>query len=343
MGNRIHYRSFRNLDRGGIVSVWNRSDYIGKWFDPIDVSRFEQNVLSKPFFDSRFFIVAVEEAEDEENSVSKNPETYSGCPSDGRIIGFIHGGFHPDETGIHADYSQGIVAMLVVEPREDQNEIRLELLSGLEKKFAQCDAREIFAGAIYPNAPFYFGLLYGSELCGIQEADPHLPVLLRSRQYTAVQRCHMFRIELRNYRTVMSFPQILLRRRFNLQVTQNASSGEWWEACTLTTTEWTRYSLVEKATQKQVAWLGVRRLPPIMECADRFGFLNLFVCEQYRHQGLAQLLLMLVLEELSVKFAGAVAELQIPEGNTRAMNTFLKMNFKNYSTGVVFHRNLFEK
>lgn len=358
MGTKIHYRSFRNQDRHGLVCAWNSSSYVGKWFDAIDDVRFEVNILAKPFFDRRFMVVALEQnekkpSEDSCETQSTGVANVAGAAedeilqerpfnrfSDGRVIGFVHGGFRPQSNGIDVDYSVGTVAMLVVEARKDQDEIRKQLLKEIEKRFQEVGAKTIDAGAVYPNAPFYFGVVYGSELCGIPENDPFWPPILQEMNYVQLQRYHRFRIELADCHLPMSFEQVLLRRRFDLVETPNASSGDWWEASTLTTTDWTRFKLVEKLTKNAIAWVGVRKLPPNSEYENRFGLLNLFVREQYRRQRFAQTLLTLVLDQLALRHKDAAAELQIPEGNAHAMNTFIKMNFKKISTGVVFQRDL---
>ena len=77
----IHYRAFRNQDLPALAEIWRAQAPERALMQPMSADLFESHVLSKPYFDSRGLIVALD---------------------DGAPVGFAHAGFGPnsDESGL---------------------------------------------------------------------------------------------------------------------------------------------------------------------------------------------------------------------------------------------------
>ena len=87
MAANIFYRTFKNMDGPGICSVWNQSCYADIRGEKVRDDSFDQFVASKLFFDPSLLVVAVEKPQE------PDPRGIS----DGRVVGFNHGGFGPNQ------------------------------------------------------------------------------------------------------------------------------------------------------------------------------------------------------------------------------------------------------
>lgn len=379
------------MDSRALEDVWNRSGYAGFFGDRMKKDSFDRFVFSKLYFNPEHLIVAVERPSDFQDP--------SGL-TDGKPIGFVHGGFRPNQEGTGPDLAAGFIAMLVVEDRKDQDEIRTRLLLEIEKVFARLGIRRVYAGAVYPNAPFYCGLLYGCELNGILENDPFLPKILLKNHYISIERHHILRFALSS-RIPMAFAQSILARSVDF-FTPDESAGhrspplsgptmpadrpvpaagqpgfapsqpaapfanpsaavtcpepfaglqksvpdfvepDWWELCSHVQMQWNRFFLIQKGTRTPIAWVGARILNRA-EDVTQMGLHHLYVKEEFRKQGYAKLLLTLVLNQLQANYKKLTIDLQVPEENTFALQTFLRMKFEIASTGNVFRRDLPEE
>ncbi|MBQ6109570.1 MAG: hypothetical protein IJK97_15260 [Thermoguttaceae bacterium] len=345
MAANIFYRTFRNMDGPGICLVWNRSWYAGVRGEKVRSDSFDQFIASKLFFDPAHLVVAVEAPEE------KAPNGLS----DGRIVGFVHGGFGPNQEMNGCDKSVGYIAMLIVEEREDQQEIRARLLYEMEKIFFRMGIRTVFAGAVYPNAPFYMGRLFGCELNGILENDPFLPQILLRNQYIAVERHHILTFILRD-RLSLSFGQRFLVPQVEMVTPDDSSfwrdqanspanrlgvpiERDWWEVCAHSNMEWNRYILLDRNTSESIAWVGASVMTRNGQM-PLLGLHHLYVKPQFRHKGFARLFLTLVLNQLQLQYHTCQVELLVSERNTSALQMFTGLHFEITSTGNVYRREL---
>ena len=91
----VQYRGFRNTDPPQLVEVWNES------FSSRGIARLrhpsiiERHVTSKPYFDPTGLIVAHE---------------------DGKLVGFVHAGFGPNQRGTILSKHEGVVCLMAVRP-----------------------------------------------------------------------------------------------------------------------------------------------------------------------------------------------------------------------------------
>lgn len=351
MAATIFYRTFRNMDVCGLCNVWNRSWYAKNKGETIQEAQFDKFVTSKLFFEPELLIVAVEPFEE------PDPKGLF----DGRIVGFVHGGFAPNQEKNGCDKSAGYIAMLVTEEREDQQEILVRLLYEMEKKFFQMGIRTVFVGAVYPNAPFYTEEFLGCEQNGIAENDPFLPQILLRNQYIAVERYRALTFILRNIiplnfsqRMLASSVDLVTPEKYSLRnnapsMTPDAAENarllaesiprDWWEICTHPNLEWCHFILKDQKTQESIAWVGVRELS-CKENAPVLGLHHLYVKPQSRNQGYAKLLLTQVLNKLQIKFHSCQVRLLVPEVNIFALRTFAGLHFETTSTGNVYRREL---
>ena len=346
MSREIFYRTFKNMDGPGLCQVWNRSCYADIKGKTLRADSFELFVASNLFFDPAHLVVAVESPEE------PDPNGLF----DGRIIGFVHGGFGPNQEMNGCDKSVGYIAMLIVENREDQQEVRARLLYEMEKIFFQMGIRTVIVGAVYPNAPFYTEEIFGWEQNGILENDPFLPQILLMNHYIAVERYRTLTFVLRNI-TPLNFSQRMLARNVELVTPANYSSPnnmaptapeasptspiprDWWEICAHPTLEWNLFVLRDLQTREPIAWVGVRELSR-GDVAHLLDLHHLYVKPQFRNHGYAKLLLTQVLNKLQRLFNPCQVELLVSERNTSAIQMFTGLHFETTSTGNVYRREL---
>ena len=352
MSAEIFYRTFKNMDGAGLCKLWNKSCYESIRGEKVDIDSFDTFVASKLYFDPSYLVVAVE----------KRDEPDPNGLSDGRIVGFVHGGFGPNQEMNGCDRSVGYIAMLIVEKREDQQQIYTRLLYEMEKIFFRMGIRTVYAGAVYPNAPFYMGRAFGCEQNGILENDPFLPQILLKNKYIAVDRHHILTFILRNT-ILLNFKQGILisqkvrmvsqddRSLQNNQANRPANSRtlapisrDWWEACAHSDNaaimdNCDRFILVDRHTYEPIAWVGTS----FIKREDQIPFLDmyhLYVKPQYRHNGYARLLLTLVLNKFQKEYRTCQVELLVSETNTSAFRMFTGFHFEITSTGNVYRREL---
>lgn len=352
MPAKIFYRTFKNMDGPGLCHLWNQSWYAKVRGETVRDDSFDQFIASKLIFEPKHLVVAVE------------PPEKPDCRglSDGRIVGFVHGGFGPNQEMNGCDQSIGYIALLIVEQREDQQDIYRRLLYEMERIFFQMGIRTVFAGAVYPNAPFYSGRVFGCELNGILENDPFLPPVLRQNHYIAVERYHILTFVLRNS-IPLNFSQRFLASRVevvtrddvlgskdraygvsgpaeNTRSPEMPISRDWWEACAHSNMDdWKHYVLRDRETCEPIAWVGASTMAR-NDKNTLLGLHHLYVKPQFRHQGYAKLLLTRVLNLLHRNHSSCQVELLVSEKNSSALQMFTGLHFEIASTGNVYRREL---
>src|SRR5262249_32146597 len=125
----IHYRSFRNDDPPGLVSVWNQAFGERSAVQLRSATPLEHFVFAKPYFDPAGLIVALE---------------------DGVPVGFAHGGFGPNESHSALAPAVGVVCMVAVRPSHRRRGIGSELLRRCEGYLRDGGARALAAGPMPP-------------------------------------------------------------------------------------------------------------------------------------------------------------------------------------------------
>ncbi|MBO0697331.1 MAG: GNAT family N-acetyltransferase, partial [Zavarzinella sp.] len=95
-------------------------------------------VFNKPYFDPAGFFVAEDDA--------------------GRLAGFAHAGFGPNDDLSALDHSHGVVCAIAVRPEHRRKKVGTELLRRCEDYLRGLGARVLRAGPIRPVKPFYLGV-----------------------------------------------------------------------------------------------------------------------------------------------------------------------------------------
>jgi len=328
MAKKIIIRSFRNTDYSQIFNIWENSTYHKTWGN-FTSDDFYAQVLGSLLFDPEFFILAVEHDDTQKYHFGM----------DGTPVGFVHGGFAPnaDRTGI--DPSEGHIAMLVVrEPHESRklppqkaeqwkNKIRQMLLTAIEEKFASRGIRRIHAGANYPNAPFYYGLLKGGEPNGIPENDACLCPLLKANGYVPEKRNFVYSASVEHMPGSIFILQNLMIHQESVNKPKHVQKISWWDQCARESLSIERYSLIHVPNQKVLGSITVTSRSDA-RTTNHYSLHNLQILEPYRKLQYAKLFMNMLFRRLYSRYHRPFSvELTIPEENLPAKKTFLSTHF----------------
>ena len=337
MSSNIKYRTFKNGDVPGLTEVWNTvksRDYL-----PFETN-FEV-ILTSVLFNPEDLIVAV----DTEGTPS-NPFV-----SEGKIVGFIHGGFGPLADNMTLDYSMGTIAMLRVVPREEREEIAQNLLDLLEKRFQSLGVKKISAGAVYPHAPFYMEQLSTGELHGIIETSTFAVELLKKNHYVVDSTYELYRIDMSGGLPAIPVRFVKLMNQYERKHQESTlESSNWWKCQAFRNVHRKTFYLIDYVTEEVIACTSSHSFTPTdateeeKKVADENAIgtksvystvHDLYVAPEYRHCGLAECLVDSVLRDLFAH-GTKIVELQLPEVNRAARRTFQNLNFTHFTNSYVF-------
>ena len=143
-------RPFHNSDPPALAAIWNEQPPQRALAQPVSPAMLELCVFSKQAFDPEGLLVA---------------------ERGGRIAGFVHAGFGPDEIGQSIDTTLGTTHLLMLRPDDNDPELADELIARSEAYQRERGATVHYAGGIRPLDAFYLGLYGGSELPGVLDSD----------------------------------------------------------------------------------------------------------------------------------------------------------------------------
>jgi ribosomal protein S18 acetylase RimI-like enzyme len=314
----VHYRTFRNTDPPGLVSIWNES-FTGRGTVQLrGSSALERFVFAKPYFDPAGLMVAEE---------------------DGQLIGFAHAGFGPNESETVLQRAAGVLCALAVRPAHRRHGVGTELLHRSEAYLRAAGAKELFAGPMRPLNPFYLALYGGSDLPGILASDTLAEAFLLHHGYQVWQTTVVFQRKLDKPITVADARFAALRRAYEVRALPQIPLGTWWQECVLGPLEPVEFRLEEMQTNHVVAraaaWemegFGWRWNQPAVALMD------LAVRDDLRRQGLAKFLLVQILRYLKDQYFGIV-EAQVLEGNEPTIHLLRGLGFEEVDRGRVYRR-----
>jgi ribosomal protein S18 acetylase RimI-like enzyme len=279
---------------------------------------FDAHVIERPYFDSEGLIVA---------------------ERDGRLVGFAHAGFGPDDPVGRPnvlDRTLGTIAMLVVEPGPEDPELEQGLITRAESYLRRRGASVLFAGGMLPLNPFYWGVYGGSEWAGVLAAHKSFHRAVIRGRYEPVGTTVLFEADLscpepRDPRTT------LLRRQVRVEITEDVLPSHWWEALAIGEFRPTRYRLLLKtdetelarATTWDMAWFG--RLDGV----SRIGLIAVEVAEGNRRKGFGRHLINEILRQARGELVGAVA-VQTSSTNLPALALYESLGFRRVEETTIY-------
>jgi GNAT superfamily N-acetyltransferase len=284
---------------------------------PMTTAELEAGVFSKPYFDRRGLIIAVEE---------------------GRIIGFAHAGFGPsaDQKGI--DTSVGSTLLVIVPPHRAENEIGDQLLARCEHYLQESGATRFLGGGNDVFRGFYLGLYGGSDLPGILDSSPKMQQVFHRAGYQQREKITVHRRPLEGFRVPVNRLHIAIRRRTVMHVIDEPERRTWWEAATTTGVALRRYELRNKTDDV----LGSATFWDMQPLAKGWGvvaagLLHVDIEGPRRRQGLAHYLIAEAMHDLSQEGV-ALIEAHTTDANVPAAKLFEKLDFSQSGQGMLFEK-----
>jgi ribosomal protein S18 acetylase RimI-like enzyme len=280
----------------------------------------ERNVFSKPYFDPKGLIVAVE---------------------DGKPAGFAHAGFGPNPRESLLAKGNGVVCVVAVRPQYRRRGLGGELLRRCEAYLKERGAGEIYAGAASSLSPFYFGLYGGSDMRGVLDSEAGAAGFLKKHGYKPQDPSQ---VQHRSLDQVVEVPDarfVEIRRRYDARILPRVSVGTWWQECVIGLIEPVEFRLEEKQTSKPVA----RAIAWEMEALSStwnlpsVGVLEFQVREEFRRQGVGKFLMVQILRYLQDQYFGLV-EIQVPEINKPGLALCKAVGFEPVDTGRIYRKSL---
>jgi len=316
----LHFRPFRNFDPPELVRLWNVS-YNGRGVaSPITPDIFDVAALAHTYFDPQGLIVAEQ---------------------DDRLVGFVHVGFCVNAEHTDLDYSKAVVCAIVVEPAERHLHIGSQLLERAREYARSKGATELFAGPSPGRDPFYSGIYGGSRPSGFLESHESIGPFLRQQGFDEIERHAIYQKELQNSRDPVNFRLITIRRKMELQLTDQPSHVDWWWLVRMGRYDYLRFEMLHKETGETVAGISVIGLdfyiPSWNERA--VGLLDLFVLEKERRKGYAQALLVELGRRLKDDMV-TLAEIHVPFEKPEVRDLVESAGFQHIDTGIVYYQSL---
>jgi ribosomal protein S18 acetylase RimI-like enzyme len=314
----VQYRSFRNDDPPGLVDIWNdaftgRGAVLLRHSSPL-----ERFIFSKPYFDAAGLIVAVE---------------------DGLRIGFVHAGFGSNAKESALAPATGVICAIGVRSSHRRRGIGSRLLERAEGYLRERGARTIYAGAMRPLNPFYFGLYGGSESSGFLASDKAAAPFLEYHGYRPWDTCLVFQRHLDQPVNVVDARFVALRRRLSMRVLPNTGIASWWQECVQGVVEPVEFRLEETVTSQAPARAQIWEMEGFSWRwgLPSVGLLDLEVNESQRRQGFAKFLLVSILQYLQEQYFGLI-EVQTMERNQAAVKLYQGVGFEQVDIGRIYRR-----
>lgn len=280
---------------------------------------FERAVLSKVYFDRQGLIVAAE---------------------GDHVVGFVHAGFGPNSRFDSLSYERGVTSMLMVSPRPDAAAVAADLLAASEQYLCDRGSTTLLAGGHYPLSPFYWGLSGGSDLPGILAAERSNLAVFQAAGYEETDQRIILHCSLSGFRPVIDRQQMQIRRSHRIEAVADPVPANWWEACTFSHSDHTRFSLVAQGGEPR----GTAMFWDMEPLAGNWGvhaagLFDVRINEGARRQGHATFLIAESMRQLQTRGITLV-EAQISRGDLAAAALFAKLGFKQIETGLILSKSV---
>jgi ribosomal protein S18 acetylase RimI-like enzyme len=218
--------------------------------------------------------------------------------------------------------------MLAVEPGPEDQELEQGLISRAQGYLRDRGATVLFAGGLFPLNPFYWGLYGGSEYAGLLGAHRSFHRAARRAGYEPMSTTVLLEADL-------SAPEprdprsTLLRRLARVESVEDVLPAHWWEARAIGEFRPTRYRLLAKADEAELArattwdmaWFGR------YDGRSRIGLIAVEVAAGHRRRGFGRLLVHEILRQARAEMVGAVA-VQTSATNLPALALYQSLGFR---------------
>jgi ribosomal protein S18 acetylase RimI-like enzyme len=210
------------------------------------------------------------------------------------------------------------------------------LIDEAERYLRRHGAEVVYAGGQYPLNPFYWGLYGGSEWAGIlsSHATFHRHVIQAGFEpvsTTVLLEADLSVPEPRDPRSA------LIRRLARVEVTEDALPRNWWEAQAIGEFRPTRYRLLSKAGESELAhattwdmsWFGRG------DGRSRIGLVDLEVNPNNRRKGFGRHLVAEVLRQARNEMV-ALVDVQTAATNAPALALYYSLGFEPVESAILY-------
>ena len=314
----LSYRTFHNSDPPKILRLWHTSNLGPCAAEGFPCDILELFVFSQPFFDRTGFFVAED---------------------DGRLVGFVHAGFRPDDQGHQLDRRQGIISAMVVHPEYRRRGIGRQLMQLAEQYLVAQGSQLVIAGAGLDGNGFYNGIYGGLSASGFSCTSAPWTEFLTSLNYQTDSVTRVLHRDLTRGRDPVSARLIRHRRRLNLVITDRLGDLPWWWQVRFGHLDALRFELQERHDQSVVASgqiIGLDVYVPKWGVRS-VGIRDVFVANANRRHGYGLSLILEICRRLREQ-AIQVIEAQVDSSNTAAMELFSAAAFEPVQELVSFRK-----
>lgn len=314
----LTYREFRNADPPALVALWRSRAGQPGLLQPVSPDLIEHLVFAKLYFDRGGLVLAHD---------------------DDRLVGFAHAGFGPNADESWISTEAGVTCVVVTDPNCAEAEVADGLLDHCEDYLRRRGAKVLYGGGLRPLYPFYIGLYGGCELPGVLDSDAVVRQVLAARAYQEVERTVVFRRELNGFESQIDRQQMQVRRQMQVEVTIDAPTCTWWEACTVGAFDLTRFDLVRRGGGAAVATALFRSMEPTgtASVGRAVGLIGLSVDVASQRRGLAKFLLNEAFRQFLSQGIMHV-EAQTTESNVAALGVLTKLGLQEIGRGGVWKK-----
>lgn len=311
-------RPFRNSDPPEIAEVWRTQPPHRGLAQPVSAAILELCVFSKQQFEPAGLLVAEQ---------------------DGRVIGFAHAGFGPDERGERAETTLGTTHLLMLKAGHEDNALADALIAASEAYQKSRGATVHYAGGIRPLDAFYLGLYGGSELPGILDSDPGQMAHFQRNGYEAASEVIVLQRELARFRFGGPRETRQIKRDTSVEQTYMPPPRHWWEACVTSGQDRMRFALRERSTGAEIAHVVFWDIEPLATAwgIPTVGMTDLWVNPEHRRRKAATHLLNESLR-LVQRRGAAMVEAQTMAENAAGRALYEAIGFTAIDTGHVLRR-----
>ncbi|HZW33228.1 MAG TPA: GNAT family N-acetyltransferase [Isosphaeraceae bacterium] len=305
------FRPFRNSDPPALVRLWNQAIPPSATARPLRVHELDTHAFGVVPFEAPGLIVG------ERN---------------GRIVGFVHAGFGPELAlasipPFQLGFELGTIAMLVVEPGLDDQELAPGLLAAAEHYLRARGAKVVYAGGLFPLNPFYWGLYGGSEGSGVLSGHESFHRALIDRGYQPVSSTVLLEADLSNPEP-RDPRAALIRRQTQVEFLEDALPANWWENLGVGHCPLTAARLLNKSDGSPLAHASIWDMQGFdrEDGRSRIGLINLEVVPDYRRKGFGRFLVSEILRRARANLVGLV-EVQTAASNQPALALYASLGF----------------